>query len=88
MPPRSSVQHLELEPRAADFLDLLRDLGHLDAAALESLSGELVRLGRPDRLVPYEDVRRAVAAWLFDHEASLRPEQRDLLAAEWPRLFY
>ena len=88
MPPRTPIQHLELDPQAADFVELLRDLGHLDPASLESLTGELVRLGRPDRRVSFEDVRRLVAAWLFDHEASLRPDQRDLLATEWPRLFY
>lgn len=88
MPPRPPIQHLELEPRAADFVELLRDLGHLDTPAIEALTGELVRLGRPDRRIPFDEVRRVVAAWLFDHEASLRPEQRDLLAAEWPRLFY
>jgi hypothetical protein len=83
-----TVQHLDLEPRAADFLELLRDLGHLDPTAMDSLTGELVRLGRPDRRVLFEDVRRMAASWLFDHEASLRPEQRDLLATEWARLFY
>ena len=84
----STVQHLELEPRAADFLDLLRDLGHLDPVAAEKLSAELVSQARPDKIVRLEDVRRAAAVLLFESEATLRPDARELLAAEWGRLFY
>lgn len=82
------VQHLELEPRAADFLDLLRDLGHLDPAAADKLAGELVAHTRPDKLVRLEDVKRAAAILLFESESTLRPDARELLAAEWGRLFY
>jgi hypothetical protein len=88
MPSRPLVQHVEFEPRAADFVELLRDLGHLDPASLDKLAAEFVRVSRPDRRIAYEEVRRAVATWLFDHEPELRPEQRELLAVEWPRLFY
>lgn len=88
MPPRPPIQHLELEPHAADFLELMRDLGHLDAAAIEALTGRIVAEGRPQRRVGYDEVRRSVATWLFEHDAELRPEQRDWLQAEWPRLFH
>lgn len=82
------VQHLELEPRASDFLELLRDLGHLDDAAVEALTGQLVASHRSENVVTFDEMRRAAATWLFDHEAALRPESRELLTAEWSRLFY
>ncbi len=84
----STVQHLELEPRAADFLDLLRDLGHLDAGTAEKLSAQLVAQVRPDSVVRLEDVRRAAAILLFESESTLRPDARELLVSEWGRLFY
>lgn len=83
-----AVQHLELEPRAADFLDLLRDLGHLDALAVDKLAAELVATPRPEKLVRLEDVRRAAAILLFESEGALRPDAKELLSAEWGRLFY
>lgn len=77
-----------MEPRASDFLELLRDLGHLDDGAMERLSDELLR-SRPPGAAPvsYEEVRRSVAILLFDGETGMRPEARDLLGAEWARLF-
>ncbi len=80
-------QHLELEPRAGDFLELLRDLGHLDDAAIDRITGSLVTAGRAGRVVGFQELRTAVALHLFDGEAALRPEARDALNAEWPRLF-
>lgn len=87
MPPPPPVDHLDFEPRAADFLDLLRDLGHLDPAAVDRLTAQLLTAQRADRVVRLDDVRRAAAVILFESEASMRPEQRELLHAEWGRLF-
>lgn len=81
------IQHLEFEPRAGDFLEMLRDLGHLDDAAMERLTAELVSQARPGRVVTFDEVRRATAVLLFDAESSMRPDARELLTAEWPRLF-
>jgi hypothetical protein len=79
---------IEFEPRAGDFIELLRDLGHLDDAALERLSGALVSQPR-GRVVTFDEVRRALAAALFDAEAAeTRADTREVLAAEWGRLFY
>lgn len=83
----STAQHLDLEPRAADFLDLLRDLGHLDDAALEKLAGDLVAQPRQGRVVTFDEIRRAAAVLLFEREPTMRPEARELLNAEWARLF-
>jgi hypothetical protein len=81
-------QQIEFEPRAGDFIELLRDLGHLDDAALERLSGALVAQPR-GRVVSFDEVRRAVATAFFDTDAtSARSENREVLAAEWGRLFY
>ena len=88
MNPRPQPQHLEMDPRAGDFLELLRDLGHLDDAGIERLSSELMAELRPGRVVTYDEVRRAAARMLFEGEARLRSDQRDLLDAEWARLFF
>ncbi len=84
---RPQIQHLELEPRAGDFLEMLRDLGHLDDAAVEKLTNQLVAEPRAGRLVTFDELRRAVATLLFDSEATMRPDARELLSQEWPRLF-
>ncbi|HNC96777.1 MAG TPA: hypothetical protein PLA94_02285 [Myxococcota bacterium] len=80
-------QHLELDPRGSDFLNLLRDLGHLDEAALEQLTGMIVATARPGKSVSFAEVRQLASAFLFEREASLRPEARELLQAEWARIF-
>jgi hypothetical protein len=81
------IQHLEFEPRAGDFLEMLRDLGHLDDVAIEKLTSDLVSQQRPGRLVTFDEVRRATALALFDAETAMRPDARELLTQEWPRLF-
>jgi hypothetical protein len=84
---RSPIQHLELEPRAGDFLEMLRDLGHLDEPAVERLTEQLVAQPRPGRVVTYEELRRAAAILLFDAETNMRAESKELLTQEWARLF-
>ena len=79
------AQHLELEPRAADFLDLLRDLGHVDEAAIERITDTLVKAPRRENRVSFDELRRVVALQLFD--GRMHPESRDVLDAEWARLF-
>ncbi len=81
------TQHLLFEPRAADLLALLRDLQHIDGRAMEAITTDLVRSKRADTQVGYEELRRSLATWLFEHEHELRPEQVELLRAEWGRLF-
>ncbi len=81
-----SAEHLDLEPAAADFLEMLRELGHLDDSAIERLTGEFVNLPGA-RAVSLQDARRAAAAMLFSGESSMRPEARDVLLQEWTRLF-
>jgi hypothetical protein len=85
--PRPLTQHLELDPRAADFLEMLRDLGHLDDAAVERLTAQIVAQPRSSRVVTFEELRRAAALMLFDAEPAMRAESRELLGNEWARLF-
>ncbi len=82
-----TYEHVEMEPAAADFLELLRDLGHVDDDGVERLTNELMSAGSAARPVTLHDVRRHAAAFLFDAQPGMRPEQRDLLSAEWDRLF-
>jgi hypothetical protein len=81
-------QHLELEPRASDFLTLLRDLGHLDEPMLEALTARLVGEGHAGKQVSFIELKAAIATLLFERENALRPDIRDLLQAEWARLFF
>ena len=85
--PKSETDQLSFEARAADFLELLRDLGHLDEGAVEAVCSGLVSASRSDGVIRFDEIRRAVAVHLFDHESRLRPEARELLAQEWARLF-
>ena len=87
MRPPVDLTHFEFEPRAADFLEMLRDLGHLDDAGFEGLTTALVNTPRSVKVVTFEEVRRAAAVHLFDAESRLKPEQKDVLAQEWARLF-
>lgn len=88
MATRTPIQHLELDAAASDFLELLKDLGHIDPIGMDRISGQLVGSARPNRRLTLEEVRRVVAAYLFDHEGELRPDQREVLQAEWGRLFF
>jgi hypothetical protein len=83
----AAIEQLSFEPRAADFLELLRDLGHLDDAGVESVCSGLVSASRSEGVIRFDELRRAVAVYLFDHESKLRPEARDVLSLEWARLF-
>ena len=83
----AAYQHVDITPEASDFLELLRELGHLDDASIEALTAGLMREARPGLAVGLADVRRAAALWLVDNEARLRPDSRELLALEWGRLF-
>ena len=85
---RTPYQHVEMVPEASDFLDLLRELGHLDDTAIDSLTAALMQSATQGTAVTFADARRAAAGWLADNETHIRPENRELLQAEWGRLFY
>lgn len=80
-------EHVDVEPAASDFLELLRDLGHLDDASVELLTSDLLRGASAARPVTLDDVRRRAAVFLFEAQPTMRPQQRELLGNEWARLF-
>jgi hypothetical protein len=84
---RTLAVHIELDPRGADFLSLVHNLGHIDDAAMEILTTRLLSKSRPDNKVGFEELRQEIAAFLFEREGSMRHDTRDLLSAEWGRLF-
>ena len=84
---RPSFEHVDIEPAASDFIELLRELGHLDDAGIEVLTSQLMRAGSSGAPVTLADARRQAAIQLFELRPQLRPEQRELLDAEWGRLF-
>ena len=80
-----SVDHTpRLTPSAQQLLFALMELGHLDDAALDLLSGELSAL--PPGPVDEAALRRLVAGVLFERPPA-EPEQAKLLATEWSLLF-
>jgi hypothetical protein len=81
-------QHVDIAPEASDFLELLRELGHLDDAAVDFISSSLMTGAAANASVQLHDVRRACAVWLTDHADSMRPEAKELLQLEWSRLFF
>jgi hypothetical protein len=81
-------QHIDIAPEASDFLELLRELGHLDDRAVDTITAALMTGAAGGAVVGVADVRRACAIWLTDHGAHLRPEAQELLQMEWPRLFF
>lgn len=83
---------IELTPAAARFLDLMRDLGHLDermyAAVLDALSTEVASSGGVGRVsIDRDQVRRLVAIGLFEIDTDLDREQAEHLHKEWTTLF-
>jgi len=84
--------HLVLTPEAGALLELLQELGHLDDVSVGVITAALTGEGPeathdPDGLVDVADLRRAVAAILFDRESGMDPEQVRLLTREWHLLF-
>lgn len=79
--------HVEIEPAASDFLELLRELGHVDDLVIDQMTSELLQGSDGKSAVSLADARRVAAVHLFDAQAAMRPEARELLASEWPRLF-
>ncbi|HJN77972.1 MAG TPA: hypothetical protein QGF58_28920 [Myxococcota bacterium] len=84
-------QQLQLTPEANAFLQLLRELGHLDGALFEAflqeLSPPIGALTQEPLALGRDDIRRLVGAYLFARSSELPPESLELLAREWPLLF-
>ncbi len=85
------VMRVRLTGRAARFLDVLKEFGHIDEDRLDELLVALTEIsgGADEPLVDLPDVRRMAAAILFgpgDSE-SLEEIEKGVLSEDWPLLF-
>ncbi|MCP4804126.1 MAG: hypothetical protein GY913_03975 [Proteobacteria bacterium] len=84
-------QRLALTPEALGFVELLTELGHVDAKLLEAFQDELSppvdALTDQTRELDRDEVRRLLGTFLFSRQAELPPERLELLGREWPLLF-
>lgn len=84
----NEVLRARLTGRAARFVHLLQDYGHLDEAQSDELLIAVAEeAGEGVDLIDLPQVKRIAAAWLFE----AHPEGEDgpdVLAEDWPFLFY
>ncbi len=86
------VGRIRFTGRAARFLQVLQDFGHVDEGQLDQILSLIAeRVGRSDREV-YVDlpvVRRFAATFLFGRGATedLEELEDSVLAEDWPLLF-
>jgi hypothetical protein len=77
-----------VDPRAARYLELLIDFGHLDARGVEEvLLAASDAYAGTDRPIPLAAVQRVAAATLVN-DRSVPAGTEDLLTQDWPLLFY
>lgn len=79
---------VRIEPRAARYLQLLVEFGHLDPISMEDAVMAASEL-YPDRTspIPLAAVKRVAATMLASPEAP-SGQGKDILSADWPLLFY
>lgn len=81
----TEVPEVRLTGKAARFMQILQDFGHLDEDAAMRLLLEIEPSGAiGDDLADLDDARRAVAIALFER---LDGEIGGILAEDWPLLF-
>lgn len=81
----SDVQEVRLTGKAARFMQILQDFGHLDEdAALRLLLDIEPSDDRDDDLADLDDARRAAAIALFER---LDGDIGGILGEDWPLLF-
>ena len=85
-PPQTTV--LEVDPAASTLLDVLVELGHLDATLLEIVNDRLLDLEPEGGIFTLDHIRRVAAEVLFESDADIDPEQKRVLELEWGMLFY
>ncbi len=85
----NDVLKTRLTGRAARWLTLLRDYGHLDEALLDALFAAMAdELGQSrEALVDVHDVQRLAARLLFDRSPE-GEDGTDVIAEDWSLLFY
>ena len=79
---------IQLDTDASTLLDLLVELGHLDDRLLATINDRLLDLDTPSGVVSLEDVRRIVAAVVFESMEELDLEFLRMIESEWGLLFH
>ena len=87
----NDVLRVKLTGRAARFLDMLREFGHVDEEHLDEIYVALAEMSgsAEEALVDLPDVRRMAAAVLFDpgDAEAVEALEKGVLAEDWPILF-
>lgn len=83
----NTITKNRLEPRAARYLQLLVEFGHLESREIEQVVLAACEGWHSTEPVPLRSVQRVAAAMLVseDHPAD---GSSDILSADWPLLFY
>jgi hypothetical protein len=81
------VSKNRLEPRAAQYLQLLVEFGHLDRREVEQVVLAACESWPSEAPVPLRSVQRVAAVMLFAEDRP-EPGKSDILTADWPLLFY
>lgn len=81
----NDVQEVRLSGKAARFVQILQDFGHLDEEQATRLLLEIAPTGRlGDDVADLDDARRAIATALFE---KFDGDPGGILAEDWPLLF-
>lgn len=89
--PATPPELLDLTPGAAQFLDLLVELGHLDERMLALVNDRLLDLqGQAGAVaaVDVPDVKRVAAVVIDEHLGDTDREYQRAMKKEWPLLFH
>ena len=79
---------LELDQNASALLDLLVELGHLDETMLAAVNDRFLDLPMAGGTVTVDDVRRIVAAVVFENLDRLDAEFQRMIETEWGLLLH
>ena len=80
---------VRLTGRAARFIQLLQDYGHLDEGSIDQIVVALAETAGSSResTVDLPQVKRVAAMTLFSHHGESLDEAHSVLAQDWPLLF-
>ncbi|MCB9694237.1 MAG: hypothetical protein H6736_20705 [Alphaproteobacteria bacterium] len=76
-----------VEPRAARYLELLVEFGHLESREVEQVVLAACEGWQTDQPVPLQAVQRVAATMLVREDAPM-DGSGDILSSDWPLLFY
>lgn len=89
--PAPAPSLLDLTPGAAQLLDLLVELGHLDERMLAEVNDRLLDLQAPPgevAAVEIQDVKRVAAVVIEENLGDTDKDYQRAMKHEWPLLFH